>query len=202
MDQGRRRTDPRVVRTRQLLKDSLIDLLQEMDIEKISVNQLTERATISRVTFYLHYRDIPNMLEVLADEMVEDIKRAVNYVPEKSIPTEEMEWLLMARLLEHIETNARFYKVVLGSRKIPIFTERLLNMLSKMVTLSMMNEDKETYIATPVIQKKIAIWYGTSALIGTIVNWLQNDMPYTPQFLAQQFSSLHNMLKGSVDLNE
>ncbi|HBI02620.1 MAG TPA: hypothetical protein DDY49_01140 [Paenibacillaceae bacterium] len=37
------------------------------------MNRLTKQATINRVTFYLHYRDIPDMLEKMADEMIEDI---------------------------------------------------------------------------------------------------------------------------------
>src|SRR5690348_3590113 len=62
------RTDPRIVRTRKMLRDALVELLEEMDIEKISVNRLTQRATINRVTFYLHYRDISDMLEKMADD--------------------------------------------------------------------------------------------------------------------------------------
>ncbi|UUZ86965.1 TetR family transcriptional regulator C-terminal domain-containing protein [Paenibacillus sp. P26] len=45
------------------------------------------------------------------------------------------------------------------------------------------------------VQKDIAIWYGSSALIGTIVAWLRNDMPYTPQFLAKQFFMLRSSIR-------
>ncbi|HEY2420189.1 MAG TPA: TetR/AcrR family transcriptional regulator, partial [Neobacillus sp.] len=69
------RVDPRIIRTRQLIKAALIDLLQEMEISKITVNKIAERATINRVTFYLHYRDIHDMLEKMAQEMVEDIEK-------------------------------------------------------------------------------------------------------------------------------
>jgi hypothetical protein len=48
----------------------------------------------------------------------------------------------------------------------------------------------DSNFTTEGIQKDIAIWYGSSALIGTIVSWLRNDMPYTPHFLAKQFSLL------------
>ena len=67
------RKDPRVLRTRQLIRDAFIDLLQEIDLEKITVNRIAERATINRVTFYLHYRDIPDMLERMADDMENEI---------------------------------------------------------------------------------------------------------------------------------
>jgi hypothetical protein len=37
----------------------------------------------------------------------------------------------------------------------------------------------------------IAAWYGTSAMVGTISMWLANDIPYIPQFLAEQIIHLN-----------
>jgi AcrR family transcriptional regulator len=77
MENSPPKTDPRVLRTRQLLRDAVIDLMEEMSIEKITVNRIAERAKINRVTFYLHYKDIPDMLERMADDMAEDILQVV-----------------------------------------------------------------------------------------------------------------------------
>ncbi|MFC5651835.1 TetR/AcrR family transcriptional regulator [Paenibacillus solisilvae] len=189
-DHTKPRTDPRILRTRQLLKHAFVDLLQEMDIEKISVNRIAERATINRVTFYLHYRDIPDMLEKMADEMIADIQRALDRSSVIPSSDEEVDSLMLVRLLEHIAEHAKFYKVILGSKRTPIFTERLLKMLSESITLRLEKMGSDSLISKAGIQKDIAIWYGSSALIGTIVAWLRNDMPYTPLFLAKQFSLL------------
>lgn len=194
MNQDKPRTDPRILRTRQLLKDAFIDLLQDMEIEKISVNRISERATINRVTFYLHYRDIPDMMEKMADEMIEDIQNALNRKPLHPSSDEEKDLWVMVSLLEHIAEHAKFYKVVLGLKRTPIFTERLLKMLSETVTNGLENHRK-SFILDAGIQKDIAIWYGSAALIGTIVAWVRNDMPYTPQFLAKQFFLLLNLHK-------
>jgi hypothetical protein len=35
-------------------------------------------------------------------------------------------------------------------------------------------------------KREIAIWYGSAALIGTLVAWLRKDMPYTPPYLARK----------------
>ncbi|WP_433942820.1 TetR-like C-terminal domain-containing protein [Paenibacillus sp. SN-8-1] len=189
MSYSKPRTDPRVIRTRQLLKDAFVDLLQETEIEKISVNRIAERATINRVTFYLHYRDIPDMLEKMSEEMIEDIQLALSRTPVKPSSVEGNDSLVLVSLLEHIAEHAKFYKVVLASRRTPVFTERLLNMLSETVALRLEND---SLISKAGIQKDIAKWYGSSALIGTIVSWLRNDMPYTPHYLAEQFALLRN----------
>ncbi|MFB5265739.1 TetR/AcrR family transcriptional regulator C-terminal domain-containing protein [Paenibacillus enshidis] len=181
------RMDPRIIRTRQLLKDALIDLLQEVDVEKISVNRIAERATINRVTFYLHYRDIPDMLEKMADDMVKDIQHVMNHeLPMDNNSVEEIKFLRLLSLLEHISGNSKFYKIILGSRRIPIFTERLLLLLTEMISLSIHNSGNDSMISKSGVPKDIAIWHYSSALIGTIIGWLKNDMPYTPHFLAKQ----------------
>ncbi|CAH1191678.1 hypothetical protein PAECIP111891_00061 [Paenibacillus allorhizoplanae] len=193
MDNRTPRVDPRVLRTRQLLKDAFVELLQEMDIEKISVNRIAERATINRVTFYLHYRDIPDMLEKMADEMIEDINCILTNDLTIQNSKEEKDWPMLVNLLEHFAEHAKFYKVVLASRRTPIFTDRMLRLLTELVTSRIERMGDESVLATAGIQKDIAIWYGSSALIGTIVAWLRQDMPYTPVYLAKQFILMRSL---------
>lgn len=190
MDDTTPRTDPRVLRTRRLLRDAFVELLHEMDIEKISVNRIAERATINRVTFYLHYRDIPDMLDKMAEDMIEDINWIINNTPADQNSTEDIDWSMMVNLLEHIAEHAKFYKVVLASKRTPIFTNRLLKMLTESITARLERMGSDSFVLTEGIPTDIAIWFVSSALIGTIVSWLRNDMPYTPLFLAKQFSLL------------
>lgn len=51
------RVDPRVTRTRKLIRDALTSLIAEKSFEAITVQDIAERATINRGTFYLHYTD-------------------------------------------------------------------------------------------------------------------------------------------------
>ncbi len=57
-----RTTDPRVRRTRQLLHDALEQLLETKDFEAISIQDLTDAATLNRATFYDHYPDKATLL--------------------------------------------------------------------------------------------------------------------------------------------
>ena len=49
--------DPRVRRTRKMLRDALRSLLETEPFDTISVQQIAERATVNRATFYAHYTD-------------------------------------------------------------------------------------------------------------------------------------------------
>ncbi|MEK4192945.1 TetR/AcrR family transcriptional regulator C-terminal domain-containing protein [Paenibacillus sp. FSL R7-0163] len=190
MNNTTQRTDPRVLRTRQLLRDAVIELLEEMDIEKISVNRIAERAKINRVTFYLHYRDLPDMLEKMADEMVEDILQVVNNDDNHHQSVDEENLRILESLLKHIGENAKFYKVILTSKRSPIFTDRLFNLMAEIISAHQEKKEGTADHSKTPIQKDIAVWYGSAALIGTVISWLRDDMPYTPVYLARQISML------------
>jgi AcrR family transcriptional regulator len=57
--------DPRIRRTRQLLQSALTDLMRTRSFEEISVQDITDAATVNRATFYDHYADKFALLDAL-----------------------------------------------------------------------------------------------------------------------------------------
>lgn len=57
--------DPRIRRTRQSLQTALGGLLQTKPFEEISVQDITEKATVNRATFYDHYDDKFALLDAM-----------------------------------------------------------------------------------------------------------------------------------------
>ena len=55
--------DRRVRKTKRSLRDCLIRLMKEKKIQDITVREISEMADINRGTFYLHYKDIYDLLE-------------------------------------------------------------------------------------------------------------------------------------------
>ena len=60
--------DPRVKRTRQLLQHAFMELFQEKAMESISVQDIAERATVNRATFYAHFPDKYALLDSIVRE--------------------------------------------------------------------------------------------------------------------------------------
>lgn len=57
--------DPRIRRTRQLLQGALRSLMQAKSFDEISVQDITDAATVNRATFYDHYTDKYALLEAM-----------------------------------------------------------------------------------------------------------------------------------------
>ena len=64
------RVDPRVTRTQKLIREALLSLLSEKSFESISVQDIADRATVNRATFYAHYADKFALLDALIREDV------------------------------------------------------------------------------------------------------------------------------------
>jgi AcrR family transcriptional regulator len=58
-------TDPRILRSRRMLMDSLARLLNQKEFGEISIQEIADEATLNRATFYLHYPDKNALLEAM-----------------------------------------------------------------------------------------------------------------------------------------
>ena len=57
------KTDLRVVKTKNVLYNSLIELMKEKEFEEIKVSDICTKALINRSTFYAHYQDKYELLQ-------------------------------------------------------------------------------------------------------------------------------------------
>ena len=61
----------RVRFTRSALREALIDLILEKPLVSITVKDICARADINRSTFYLHFKDVTDILRTTEDEIIE-----------------------------------------------------------------------------------------------------------------------------------
>ena len=70
-----KKKDLRVIKTERAIYNALIELLQQKELEKITVSELAELAEINKATFYLHYADIYSLYQdALARHISEKIE--------------------------------------------------------------------------------------------------------------------------------
>src|SRR5215204_1387506 len=75
---SRKKGDARVRRTRDSLGDALIALMQEKSFDTITVQDVLDRAHVSRSTFYSHYSDKDDLLMSDVDEFFEALSMTLS----------------------------------------------------------------------------------------------------------------------------
>ena len=72
-----KKEDRRVRRTKKMLSQGLIELMQHKQVKDITVRELAERVDVNRGTFYLYYRDIFDLLERLEEDLFEQLNEVI-----------------------------------------------------------------------------------------------------------------------------
>ncbi len=109
---SKKKTDARVRRTRDALGDALIALMQEKPFETITVQDVLDRAHVSRSTFYMHYSDKDDLLMSDAEEFFEALATALSAHGDKSdrvFPVKEF--------FAHLADAQVFFKALMKSGK-------------------------------------------------------------------------------------
>lgn len=80
MEKKIKKEDRRVRYTKQVIKESFLELLKKNSFTKITVTQLCRLAEINRGTFYLHYYDMDDVLDDVLGDMLSNTSRVVDHV--------------------------------------------------------------------------------------------------------------------------
>lgn len=79
--------DIREVKTRRSIHNAFLEIRSKKPLEKITVKELSEKAEISKATFYLHYHDIYDLSEQLQKDFISTI---IDLVPDPDAFLDDM----------------------------------------------------------------------------------------------------------------
>ena len=79
-----KKMDRRVRRTRDALGDALVALIQEKSFDSITVQEVLDRAGVSRSTFYMHFRDKNDLFLSDVDEFLQAMSMVLIHRKEAS----------------------------------------------------------------------------------------------------------------------
>ena len=67
------KVDLRILRTRRLVMQAMIELLEEKDLQSITITDIAERAMINRATFYAHFADKYDLFAYILRDFFQEI---------------------------------------------------------------------------------------------------------------------------------
>ena len=177
-----KKIDIRALKTRQKLFDAYLSVIEQQAPEQITIQSLTTKANINRVTFYKHFQ---NLAQFHAQFIEHYILELYNFMKSLNYKTyaKGFEFEALLQLLAHIEANKKTYKILLTSPNIADFNKILLTYFQQRISKHTTELAKFDFPGTGVDQTIVA-WYGVSALFGTVIMWAQSDFNYSPEQLA------------------
>ncbi|GKU25194.1 hypothetical protein CFB3_33990 [Clostridium folliculivorans] len=170
--------DPRVLRTRQLIKDSFRILLQKKGFDSITIKDIAEKAAINRATFYSHYEDKYALLEDITEVAFN------NMIPEQVLHAEEFNGETCNQLiLMTYDYIVSFYKTCrMDSKSIAtIVDEKIRKMLQQMIE-TIFSKDA-TFSMRDTINIKIISAMTCSAIYSAAYTWLKEGENERPDLL-------------------
>jgi len=181
------KTDRRVQRTRQLLRDALMELILERGYDSIVIQDITDRANLGRATFYLHYRDKEDLLFDSLEQVFNELVKRIRDLQTQPGSTGTDPASLM--MFEHAAENNVLYTVMLSARAVPTLQRRVRDYIAEVVRMRALalqpGLDKDPSVPLNLISN-----YAAGAMLGLVTWWLENDMPYPPDYMAEMLERL------------
>lgn len=191
------KTDRRIIRTKNEIKQAFFSLLSEKNFEAITVRDITEVANINRGTFYLHYVDKYNLLEQYENEIFEkfnaildettNLDLDVNQFKQERLP-------VMIQILQVFYEEADFLKLILGPNGDPYFHEKMRQFFVRYFNAYLGDRTDKSKWRFPI---EITLAYNSNAILGVITYWLQHDTQQSPEEIATML--IETILKGTFE---
>ena len=172
--------DRRIQKTRQLIMNTFMDLLAEKGFEKITINDIAERANINRGTVYLHYVDKFDLLDKCIETYVELL---LNHCADRA--DTNLNASAFQSIFEFLEKNFTIYKLLLSNEGFGFFRSRLYAIIAQTVTevIGIKSENK-------ALSNDVTTHFLTSGFIGVLEWWINNSIPCNVQEITEQLMFL------------
>ena len=148
------------------MADALFELMKEKDFSKITIDELTQRAKVGRVTYFRNFKSkediIKYKLESIMDEYLEEFESKHDRTKEAYIRT------ILETFLKHEE----FLKIIHKQNQSYILQKVLVNYFNNILREA---SKKEMY----------QVYYHIGGIYNFIICWIENDMKDQPESLAK-----------------
>jgi AcrR family transcriptional regulator len=174
------KVDRRILKSQEAIKKAIIELMAEKNFDQITLQEISDRANVSRRTIYLHYMDKFDLLDKL-------IKEHINILRELAESSSDMDFIDGNLIwFEYFEHNYLFFSTMLASKGAPSFRRQFLEFVMDGLKGEVnIKEGKNHGINEELILRFIA-----GAYVEIVEWWFTNGMPYPPEFMAEQVGIL------------
>ena len=170
------------IRTRKLLSDALIRIMETTSFESISVKTICEESLIPRATFYNYFED----KYVLLKYCIQVVQEASEPTKISSLSREDHLIKLINNVIDYILKNKKIFQNISRTNSNGVVFFEIQKYLAADITDKLNEiENRNTTIPPEVI----AIYY-SSAIVFTAKWWLETESPFTRKDLVRYMELL------------
>lgn len=163
-----KKDDLRVIKTKKILYETLIELMKTKTFEEIKVSDICTKALINRSTFYAHYDDkyelLLEFINSLKEEFINELSKNKNILNTREY------YLEMIRLfLDHIENKKDIYNAIMINNRNSI----MMDILSSVANNEVIKKMESSNISTKVPANIIAKFY-LGGVLNLGIEWLRD----------------------------
>ncbi|GFN32173.1 TetR/AcrR family transcriptional regulator [Paenibacillus xylaniclasticus] len=180
--------DRRVARTRSMIADALMEILQQKTYDEISITDIAEQADINRSTFYAHFIDKDDLLSQLVSEKLDVLKTLLyDAAASTTTPSRDSADPIFTTLFQHVMEQHRFYSLMLTRYPNGQFRSMLTTLIkdSFFVRISKLGLDQQLQVPLELL-----LDYVSFSTAGMLDKWLTNERVYSPDHMGLQLTRL------------
>ena len=169
--------DRRAQRTRQVLRQAFLEVAREKGVMTASIQEITERANVSRGTFYAHYADKYALIDAIVRE---EFQRLVGTLPLTSEATRKTFHLLIQAVLEYVKRMHQRHHL---SSDMALLVEQAIHeeLYGLIFTWLQQGKNKEIRARVPLeTLAQVMSW----AIFGAAVQWSQETTTISSEQMA------------------
>jgi AcrR family transcriptional regulator len=178
----------RVRRTKMLLREALIALIEEKGFDAVTVGALAERAMVSRAAFYRNYQDKYDLVEQIFEEAMDALFKASGELGREH-PAES--WV---RFFEHIGHYEQLYRALLGKKGSSWFVRKMRARLSDLIKERgqghLPHGPNGSALPGHAFSDEFVPDLVSAMFVEAITWWLEQGRPYTPKEIATRTARL------------
>lgn len=165
-------TNRRVQFTLNALRGALLELIRQKPIKSITVTDLCACADINRSTFYLHYKDVYDLLGEMENDLLAQMQLAFH--PDNNSPH------TMLPMIHVIYENRALCLAILGENGDPRFAERVSHLSRK----AFITHWQQTMPARDEHQILLIYSFVSAGAAAVLLQWLVDDCRETQEEIA------------------
>lgn len=193
--------DRRVRRTRRLLREALLELMQEKGYDHVTVQDVLDRADVGRATFYTHFRDKDDLFLSGSGEIREAFRLQLAAAARGQPDDAAAAFGQVIGVFQHIAESRPLYRAMVRSRA----GDLVLGQARETVVALLREhfDQRRTNGGTrPAVPVEVMVQYLASALMGTITWWLEEDREYGADDMERMFLRLSQAVVATASGTE